>query len=278
MNSHIAGPFSNWWNPSYACSLCFTLFKCSDWNAAVLGERTLGEVMVRSLLVAATAFGLALGGAAGAQGTRGDVGAVEDPFRSAKEGGVRRWVGATGFPLELHVGPAISAAISELLPAEAVLSNLGCSEVEGTIWCEVKPLLGGPIGFVRADALRPASGPDGTIPMGGDDSKRRAKKGDFDETGTFRCAQERGQALGTCSVAIARSGGGDATVVVSFSNGFKRSLFFTHGQFMRASATMSGVGTNTEWRLDGQTYVIRVDDQRYQLPAAIVLGVEQDAN
>jgi len=108
--------------------------------------------------------------------------------------------------------------------------------------------------------------------MGLDDSKRRARNRDFDATGEIPCAQEQGQALGKCRVAVARSDGGDATAVVTFPNGFARGHYFVHGEFVAASATMSGVGTDTDWRLESGLHYIRVDDQRYELPDALVFG------
>jgi len=44
------------------------------------------------------------------------------------------------------------------------------------------------------------------------------------------------------------------------------------GEFTRASATMSGVGTDVDWQLANEVYAIRVDDQRFELPSAFVLG------
>ncbi|NNF92456.1 MAG: hypothetical protein HKM96_13790, partial [Boseongicola sp.] len=61
-------------------------------------------------------------------------------------------------------------------------------------------------------------------------------------------------------------------VVVTFPNGFARTLTFDGGDFVRGNATMSGVGTDTDWRLSDGTYFVRVDDQRYELPAALVFG------
>ena len=71
---------------------------------------------------------------------------------------------------------------------------------------------------------------------------------------------------------MARGGGGDATVVATFSNGFARSLYFRNGDFLRANATMSGVGTDTEWTLKAGVYLIRVDDQRFELPEDFLFG------
>ena len=44
------------------------------------------------------------------------------------------------------------------------------------------------------------------------------------------------------------------------------------GEFLRGNATMSGVGTDVEWRLSGGLYNVRVDDQRFELPEALVVG------
>ena len=100
----------------------------------------------------------------------------------------------------------------------------------------------------------------------------RARAGVFDTTGEVRCAQEAGQALGTCVAEVARSEGSAAAVVVRFPNGFARTLNFEAGAFLRGDATMSGVGTDTDWTLSDGTYRVRVDDQRFELPEALVSG------
>ena len=192
--------------------------------------------------------------------------------RAPEDGGTRRWSTAAGGTLNLYDAPSVDATIVEVVADGTVLSNLGCEQGDGQIWCTVQPLNGGAPRFAVAASLVPARGPDGLVPMGPNDSRRRARKRDFDERGEIRCAQERGQALGACAVAIARSGGGDATVVVTFPNGFARSLYFVHGEFTSANATMSGVGTDTDWRTDGGLHIIRVDDQRYELPETLIIG------
>lgn len=98
---------------------------------------------------------------------------------------------------------------------------------------------------------------------------KRAKAKDFDATATVQCAQEVGQALGPCAAAVAQANG-SAAVVVTFPNGFARTLTFSDGAFLRGNATMSGVGTDTDWHLSNGTYQIRVDDQRFDLPETLV--------
>ena len=100
----------------------------------------------------------------------------------------------------------------------------------------------------------------------------RAKSKSFDASAEIQCAQEVGQALGACRADVARGEGGAAAVVVTFPNGFARTLTFEAGAFLRGNATMSGVGTDMEWHLAGGIYRIRVDDQRFEIPETLVVG------
>ena len=103
-------------------------------------------------------------------------------------------------------------------------------------------------------------------------SKERVKKRDFDERTTIACAQIQHEKLGVCSAKIARGRDSDATVVVTFANNFARTLYFINGAFIRANATMSGVGTDTAWKTMQNMHFIRVDDQRYEIPVDFIIG------
>ena len=202
-----------------------------------------------------------------------DAGTVADPmFVAPEEGGPRRWQVVARGGLDMRDAPAGDAPVLRTLAQGAILSNLGCERAGGRVWCEVRPLRSRSRGFAAAEDLRAARGPDGTVPMGTDDSLLRARAGDFDASGTIPCAQIRGQPMGECSFGVARGGGGDATVVVTFSNGFRRMLFFSHGEFISGDATMSGTGRDTDWQRDGDRHIIRVDDQRYELPDTAIFG------
>jgi nicotinate-nucleotide pyrophosphorylase len=100
---------------------------------------------------------------------------------------------------------------------------------------------------------------------------KRARSGAFDTTGVVGCAQEVGQSLETCAAAVAHADD-SAAVVVTFLNGFSRTLLFAEREFLRGNATMSGVGTDTEWSVSNGMYQIRVDDQRFDIPEALVWG------
>ena len=88
---------------------------------------------------------------------------------------------------------------------------------------------------------------------------------------SIACAQELGTPLEECSYLIKRDEKGKTTVTVVFANGFKRGLFFVDGQFLKASVTMSGVGTDTDWSLRDGTHIIRVDRQRYEVPSTLIV-------
>ncbi len=87
---------------------------------------------------------------------------------------------------------------------------------------------------------------------------------------TIACAQETGEALGQCTYRVKRDDKGKTTVTVAFANGFKRKLFFKDDKFVKASVTMSGTGTDTDWSLKDGTHKIRVDDQRYVIPDSLI--------
>ena len=89
---------------------------------------------------------------------------------------------------------------------------------------------------------------------------------------SIACAQERGESLGRCTYRIEPGEKGRITLTVIFANGFKRKLFFENGEFLKASVTMSGVGTDTDWSLEDGTHRVRVDGQRYEVPDTLIAG------
>ncbi|WP_424984401.1 hypothetical protein [Microbulbifer sp. S227A] len=89
---------------------------------------------------------------------------------------------------------------------------------------------------------------------------------------SIACAQERGEPIGQCSYDVERDEAGNSTVTAIFANGFKRKLFFRDGKFLKASVTMSGVGTDTDWTLADGIHVILVDGQRYDVPDILITG------
>ncbi|NIA69106.1 SH3 domain-containing protein [Pelagibius litoralis] len=228
--------------------------------------------MLRMTFCAIAAGVIALNAWAQDQAPKDEGADSEARVAAPEDGGPRRWQVVARDALEMQASPAFDAPVIGMLADGAILSNFGCEPAGDQLWCKVRPLHGRTRGYVAADFLQPARGPDGTVPMGADDSALHAGRGEFDASGTLPCAQVRGQPMGQCAFGVARGTGGDATVVVTFSNGFKRTLFFAHGMFISGNATMSGTGFDTDWRTEGDLHFIRVDDQRYTLPNAAIFG------
>ncbi len=224
--------------------------------------------VVRTLWCALFTICLALNAAAQTPAQNGAASAVVPP--APEDGGPRRWTVEADTGIRMYEAPSTGATIIREIADGAILSNLGCAREEDRVWCTIRPFRGGKRGFVAADFLVPARGPDGSVPTGPDDSKRRARKGAFDARGKGACAQIRGEAMGECTIAVARSDGSDASAVATFSNGFSRTLYFVHGEFISANPTMSGTGKDTDWRLEDGVHFIRVEDQRYELPDALL--------
>jgi len=128
-----------------------------------------------------------------------------------------------------------------------------------------------PIGSPAVRVI-PVAGPAGMSSADTRDLHTRARRGDLDERATIACSQVEGQPLQTCEAGVARDGAGTAVIVVTFSNGFRRTLFFAEGTFLRGNTTMSGVGTDTASELADGVHLIRVDDQRFQIPRTLVMG------
>ncbi|MCE0507407.1 hypothetical protein LR948_18805 [Roseivivax sp. GX 12232] len=191
---------------------------------------------------------------------------------AAEAGGIRRWRLLGEAPVPLRSAPNEEAAPATKLAPGTILSNLGCEALAREVWCTVAPLSGGPRGHLPVAQLAPAEGPDGVVARGLDDSAARAKRGDFDLRAEVACAQNPGEPMGRCTIRSARGSGGDATLVATFQTGFRRTLTFAHGQFLRGNATMSGVGTDTDWRLEDGLHLIRVDDQRFEVPDRLISG------
>lgn len=196
--------------------------------------------------------------------TAGDVAAAPE------NGGPRNWEVVRA--LNLREKPTTSAQILATFRPGTILDNLGCQSAAGRTWCDVQPLGGGPRGFVAADYLRPAISPDGSAAMGPDDSSLRAGQGRFDATGPLSCAFAAGQPMGQCEFGVARAGGGYATVVIRKPDGRTRAIFFRMGRAIGADTSEADGAKSFRATREGDLSMIRVGDERYEIPDAVILG------
>ncbi len=90
----------------------------------------------------------------------------------------------------------------------------------------------------------------------------------FDATGKVPCARHRGQPTGPCDFGVKRGGGGDATVVVTHPDGFRRTIYFVKGRAVRADDGAGAFGAQKQSDLN----LVTVGDERYEIPDAAVFG------
>jgi hypothetical protein len=136
----------------------------------------------------------------------------------------------------------------------------------------VQPLGGGPVGFVASEFVEPAVSPNGAVMRGPDDSAYRAGQEDFDARGQVRCAQQADQPMIWCEFQVARAGGGYATVVVTLPDGRSRDLYFRMGIAIGAGTSEADNPGEFSMSREGDTTLIRVGEERYEIPDAVILG------
>jgi len=193
-----------------------------------------------------------------------------DVAAAPEKGGPRNWEVVRMLNLREH--PSTSARILATYRPGTILDNLGCQLAQARAWCDVQPLGGGPRGYVAAELLRPAISPDGSAAMGPDDSALRAGEGQFDATGLLPCAIAAGQPMGQCEFGVARAGGGYATVVIKKPDRRTRAIFFRMGRPIAADVSESEGRLDFRATKDGDLHRIRVGNERYEVPDAVVFG------
>ena len=108
--------------------------------------------------------------------------------------------------------------------------------------------------------------------MGPDDSALRAGQGKFDATGTVPCAQRAGQPTTQCKFGVARAGGGYATVFITKPDGRTRAIFFRMGIPVGADTSQADGYGRFKAGKESDLHLIRVGDERHEIPDAVVLG------
>lgn len=189
-----------------------------------------------------------------------------------EDGGPRNWEVLAEGGLNLRAEASTRSTVLAKYAAGTLLDNLGCKRVEGRVWCDVQPLGGGPRGYAAAEFLRPAVAPHGVPAFGPDDSAYRAGQGDFDASGKVPCAEHSGQPMGQCDFAVARAGGGYATVVVTHASGAKRAIYFRMGIPIGVSMSEANRCGPYSASKEGDLNMIRCGNERFEVPDAVVLG------
>jgi hypothetical protein len=158
--------------------------------------------------------------------------------------------------LPLHSEPDTTSAVLGGAASGQVMRNEGC---EGT-WCRVEALDGSGSGWAARQYLEAS------------DSVLRAGQGVFDAVGPVPCAKGIGAPMATCAMGVARDDGGSATVVVTKPDGVERILFFKDGAFLYSDTSQAGGGFESSATRESDLTLIRVDDERYEIPDAVIFG------
>jgi heat shock protein HslJ len=158
--------------------------------------------------------------------------------------------------LPIHAEPNSSSDVVGGAFSGQVLRNEGCSEG----WCRIATLDRSVSGWAQQQYLE-ASG-----------SALRAGQGVFDAAGAVPCAKGDGAPTVPCAMGVALDGGGSATVVVIKPDGIDRLLFFTDGSFVSADTSEAGGGFEISATRESDLNLIRVDDERYEIPDAVLFG------
>jgi hypothetical protein len=111
----------------------------------------------------------------------------------------------------------------------------------------------------------------GSAPSRGNSSER-AGRGDFDAHAPVKCAQGKGAPMVQCNAAVAREGGGTATVVVTRPDGRKRFIFFEKGKAVSADLSQADGSQHFHATKKGDLYLIEAGHERYEFVEALVYG------
>jgi len=187
------------------------------------------------------------------------------------EGGYRYFEVATdSTPLNLRSARSASSERMGALEPGTLVVNLGCAAEGGRAWCDVQPVGGGPRGYTAAEFLRPGRSPLGGFATGEDDSAFRAGQGSFDATGTIPCATAAARPA-QCPFGVARSDGGDGTVIVTRPDGRPRAIFFSLGRAIGADTSEADPGDVSATRT-GDTTTVTVGTEIYEIQDAVLFG------
>jgi hypothetical protein len=94
----------------------------------------------------------------------------------------------------------------------------------------------------------------------------------YDATGKVPCAQYKGQPMGQCDFGVMRKGNGDATVVITRPDGRNRTIVFVGGRAAGADISQADGSAAFSVQREGDLNMIRVGDERYEIPDAAVSG------
>jgi hypothetical protein len=104
-------------------------------------------------------------------------------------------------------------------------------------------------------------------------SSERAGRGEFDASGPVACAMRPGDPMRQCHAAVAREGGGTATIVVTRPDGRTRAIFFEKGKATGADLSQADGSMHfSASKSSNGIYRIEAGNERYEIVESFVFG------
>ncbi|QJP13627.1 SH3 domain-containing protein [Starkeya sp. ORNL1] len=178
-----------------------------------------------------------------------------------------------GDTLNIRSGPSATDAVLVTLNEGAVVRNMGCRPVAGARWCKVQ-LQGdaNTVGWASGRYLREAAGeaaPKANAKASDAKASADAKVAgtQFNATGEVDCRLPGDKAVRACRFGVTRAGQGRASVEISFPDGSRRTLRFSHGL-----VTTSDGSAVVSARESDNTVVTVNGTERFVVPDVVVDG------
>jgi hypothetical protein len=194
------------------------------------------------------------------------IGLAGGDFADGLAGGPDWWQvsGISAGALNIRSGPDTRYGVVGKAQNGEIAQNQGCRMTGPTRWCRIRVAGSGVEGWVAGKYLVEGAAPVmPEVPEGG-------PKGNgvpFDATGSVSCATAASGTMVSCPFGVVRSGPGNAGVWIALADGSERNILFEGGV---------PVATNSDATLayekSGDMFTIRIGDERYQFPEALVNG------
>jgi len=194
------------------------------------------------------------------------IGLGAPEFADGLSGGPDYWKVSAGggYALNLRAGPSTRYQPVGKLRNGEVLQNRGCRMTGRERWCAIRATHSGVTGWVAGQFLVESAAPQApTVPEGGPVGNGVP----FDATGSVPCAARAGQPMRQCPFGVVREGPGNAGLWVALGGGTERHILFEGGAPV-ATDSADTLG----FEKAGDLFVLRVGDERYEIPEAVVNG------
>lgn len=194
------------------------------------------------------------------------IGLAGADFADALAGGPDWWAVANvrDGALNIRSGPDTRYPVVSKAQNGEIMQNRGCRMTGAVRWCSVRVSGSGVQGWVAGAYLVEAAAPvTPAVPEGGPVGNGQP----FDATGFVKCAIAPGEALRSCPFGVVRDGPGNAGVWIALGDGRERQILFENG-----APAATNVDAVLSLERSGDQLAIRVGDERYEFPEALVNG------